>query len=400
MNRHAQSVFCGVALSLFCGCVGGSTNTVHDVSAPDAHNILTDGPVLLPPMPMQSTGTTRGQMPETRPAAPQPAIGTPVTQTSAVAGRDPSVAVRIRAHVNGHPIMESEVREAMAMRMGELAQIPESRRSAAIQEMTVREIERLVERELVLQDAITKIKEIKKPQLMEDLKREAGKEADKRIKDFRAATKAKSDEEFREFLQKAGLSVEGVRRQTERNYMTTEYVRSLIFPAIQRISVTQVREFYEENPQEFQVPDRVKWMDIFIDASRFPDMAAARQHAESVAARARIEDFAKLAKECDHGDSSLRGGVGMGEKRGEIQPIAAESVIFSLKPGEVGPLIDMGFGFHVVKVAERDYAGREPFDEKCQGKIKKMLGNQIAEREYKRIVSDLKRTATIVVYPN
>ena len=112
------------------------------------------------------------------------------------------------------------------------------------------------------------------------------------------------------------------------------------------------------------------------------------------------EDFAALVKAFDHGDSSLRGGIGLGEKKGEIQPAIAENVVFSLKAGEVGPVIDMGFGFHVVKVIERDYAGLEPLDEKCQAKIKKMLGNQIAEREYKRIVSDLKRTATIVVYPN
>ena len=54
---------------------------------------------------------------------------------------------------------------------------------------------------------------------------------------------------------------------------------------------------------------------------------------------------------------------------GEIQPAIAENVVFSLKAGEVGPVIDMGFGFHVVKVVERDYAGLEPLDEKCQAKI-------------------------------
>jgi hypothetical protein len=202
-------------------------------------------------------------------------------------------------------------------------------------------------------------------------------------------------------MQRAGLSIEGLRRQTERNFMMTEYIRSLIFPAIQRISVPQIREYYEEHPEEFQLADRVKWMDIFVDASRFPSPAAAREHAESLVARARQgEDFAALVKQFDHGDSSLRGGIGLGEKKGEIQPAIAENVVFSLKAGEVGPVIDMGFGFHVVKVVERDYAGLEPLDEKCQAKIKKMLGNVIAEREYKRIVSDLKRTATIVVYPN
>jgi parvulin-like peptidyl-prolyl isomerase len=397
MVRHAHAASWMLGLCLIAGCMG-SRSACRDAAVPDAKSVLhDDGPNLLPPMPVATTGPTRGQMPE-RPAVPT----APVTQTSASIGRtDPQLAVRIRAHVNGLPIMDDEIREAMVMHMGELAQMPDSRRAAAFQEMTTREIDRLIERELILQDAFTKIKEIKKPQLIEELKREAAKEADKRLKDIKKATKTTTDEEFTAFLKQQGLSAEGLRRQTERNFMMTEYIRNVIYPSIQRISLQHVRDFYEENPQLFEVPDRVKWLDIFVDASRFPDVATARQHAEKLAERARNgEDFAALVKQFDHGDSSLRSGVGIGQKRGEIQPMVAEATLFSLKAGEVGPIIDMGFGFHVVKVVERDVAGREPFDEKCQLKAKKMLGSQIAEREYNRIVADLKRTATIVVYPN
>ncbi len=42
----------------------------------------------------------------------------------------------------------------------------------------------------------------------------------------------------------------------------------------------------------------------------------------------------------------------------------------------------------MVKVVEREYAGREPFDEKTQAKAKDKLRGAIAEREYKRIVDD------------
>jgi parvulin-like peptidyl-prolyl isomerase len=392
MDRQAcRAVLIGAACAV-AGCLSDRPCKVREAALPDARGVHAEASTLLPPMPVSATGPTRGQAPEA-----------PVTKVSATELPPPAgqVAVKIRAHVNGNPILEDELREAMVMRMGEVLAMPEARRAAFFQEVAGRELERLIDRELILQEAMQKIKELKRPQLLDQLKSEAAKEADRRIKDVKAATKKTNDAEFKAFMQQQGLSVDGLRRQTERNFMMTEYIRNLIYPSVQRINLQQVRDFYDENPELFSRTDRVKWLDVFIDASRFPDYDAARRHAEMVAERARAgEDFAALAKQFDHGDSSLRNGEGLGQKRGEIKPVQAEGVLFTLKPGEVGPLIDLGFGYHVVKVVERDYAGLEPFDTQCQARVREKLRGQIAEREYKRIVDDLKRRATIVVYPN
>ena len=79
-------------------------------------------------------------------------------------------------------------------------------------------------------------------------------------------------------------------------------------------------------------------------------------------------------------------------------PAQVEATVWTLKPGEVGPLIDMGFGYHIVRVAERKYAGLRPFDHDCQAEIRRKLTSQIADREYKRMVDDLKRKAVVTVY--
>jgi parvulin-like peptidyl-prolyl isomerase len=388
MNRRAALFI--VALTAI-GCANNSTCKVRESAMPDAQNVLSNAPTLLPQMPVTTTGATRGQIPEPpRPLNPDAAAADPAKM---------QVAVRIRAHVNGAPILEEELREAMVMRTGELLNVPETQRAAYFQEMTGRELDRLIERELILLEMMNKIKELKRPQLLDQLKLEASKEGDRRIKDIRTASKAKTDEEFRAMLAQQGLSVEGLRRQTERNFMMTEYIRNMIYPVVQRISLQQIKEYYEEHPDEFQLADRVKWLDIFIDSSRFPTAAAARQHAEEIHNRAKNgEDFIALAKEFDNGDSILRNGEGLGTQRGDIKPPQAEPVVFALKPGEVGPIIDLGFGLHIVKVVERDYAGVQPFDVKCQTKIRDKLRNQIAEREYRRIVDDMKRKATVVIH--
>src|SRR5205807_3053302 len=108
------------------------------------------------------------------------------------------------------------------------------------------------------------------------------------------------DEEMKAFFRVQGLSMEGVRRQVERNFMAMEYMRNRVFTAIQRIGHEQIREYYEGHPEEFQVADSVTWQDIFIDAGKYPDRAAARTFALELIAKAKAgADFRQLVTQYD-----------------------------------------------------------------------------------------------------
>jgi peptidyl-prolyl cis-trans isomerase C len=368
--------------------VGGCTsdNFARQAARPQADAILNDAPALLPQIPVTSTSATRSQKPDIQP-------------TAGTSAANSQVAVRLRATVDGVPILDDEVREAMAQYVGELLQTPEDQRPQKQQQIFERELQRLVERELILTEAEKRVKAAGKPDIMVKLQKEAAKEADKQLREIKGKVQAKTDDEFRAMLQSQGLSESGMRRQFERNFMMIEYVRNIIYPMVDRIGLQEVREYYETHPDEFKSEDRVKWQDIFVDSSRFASPADARLYAEQVATAARSgQDFPALVKQHDHGDARLRNGAGLGEKHGEIVPTQVEATVWSLKPGEVGPLIDMGFGYHIVRVAERKHAGLRPFDHDCQAEIRKKLTSQIADREYKRMVDDLKRRATVTVY--
>ena len=121
-------------------------------------------------------------------------------------------------------------------------------------------------------------------------------------------------------------------------------------------------------------------------------------HAEHILARIRSgEDFSKLAQQFDDGDSKLRGGAGLGNKHGEILPPQADQLVWSLQANQAA-ILDLGFGHHIVRIVSREYSGLRPFDVQCQMDIRKKLQAVIAEREYKHIVDDLKRRATITVF--
>ncbi|CAN5291417.1 hypothetical protein BH10PLA2_BH10PLA2_24500 [soil metagenome] len=341
--------------------------------------------------------TTRGQMPDEQ-TAPKPAVqltayspepGTPYRQTAA----------RICATVNGLAILEDELREASYMQMLACMSLPEPIRSKKRKEVLVKALEQVIEREVILQETMERLKE--QPRAIKSLKEFATKEFEREMRELRANTGMKSDDEFRFFLASQGISLAGVQRQRERNVMALEFMKNLIMPKLDSISRDDMETYYKQHPEEFRVQDTVAWQDIFIDASKFPNRQAAQQFAENLRTRARNgEDFARLVKEFDQGDSSWRNGEGSGKRRGEIKPPEMEAVLFEMKSGDVSPVISLSTGFHLAKLSNREYAGPKPFNEKTQQDIRNKLKGETWELEYKKAIADLKLKTTIEVSAN
>jgi parvulin-like peptidyl-prolyl isomerase len=310
---------------------------------------------------------------------------------------DANVAARICATVNGVPILDDELRETAFPNMLAIMRLSEPELSQRRREILTRQLDELIDREVILQEMFTILKE-RNPQVGEKLKQEAGKEFDRRVREIKGRAHLKSDEEFKAFLIASGLTYEGLKRQVERQFMAMEWMRNKLFDRVQRINREDLLAYYQGHPEEFRVVDSIVWLDIFVDASKFPSRAAAQEFAEGLAARARKgEDFAQLVKQYDQGDSSYRNGEGYGRRRGEIKPPGAEAPLFQMKAGDIGPVIEMGTGFHIIKLTAREYEGLRPFDEKTQKAIKDKLQGLTFEREYKTEIAELRRKATIEV---
>jgi parvulin-like peptidyl-prolyl isomerase len=308
------------------------------------------------------------------------------------------VCVSIRAHVNGVPIFDDEVREICYPALVSLSpQLSESERSAKQTEIFRDGLQQIVDREIILQDAHARLSKNGKIYL-DKLQAAASKEFDKTVRQMKSRSGVKTDDEFKDLLKQQGQSLEGIRRQFERNFMAREYMRSMIYPKVERSTSHQdITDYYREHPNEFQAVDNVKWQDIFIDAGRYPSREAARAFAEQLASRARNgEDFAKLSQ-YDNGDSSYRNGEGFGQHRGEIKPIEAEQILFQMKDGQTGPVVEIATGFHVIRLIHREYAGLMPLNEKTQDEIRRKLQNVVVDRETKRLLAQLKEKATIEI---
>jgi hypothetical protein len=315
----------------------------------------------------------------------------------------PATASVIRARVNNVPILDEDIRAAClsALHSRELFDMPEGERAEAIQQVIAKALQDVIDRELVLIQ-VNEMFGKKKPQYIKQLEDDAKKECSKELKRIKKAMKTTDDAELRKFFIAQGTTLEGYRRNFERNFMMMEFLRAMIFPVIRTsIGHPEIAEYYRQHGPEFDTVDNVVWQDIFIDVSKFPTPVAARQKAEQVRARAeKGEDFVKLVKECDQGDSNYREGEGTGHRRSEIRPAEVEEVLFNLKSKEVGPVVPVATGFHVVRVVKREYTGRKPLDVDLQLEIRKRLQNEMAQQEQRRIMLELRRKATIEVLGN
>ncbi len=115
-----------------------------------------------------------------------------------------------------------------------------------------------------------------------------------------------------------------------------------------------IRAYYDRNPLEFTVPARARVRHVLI-GFRPGDgpgaRTAARTKALEVLKRAKAgEDFGSLAKEYSDDRGSAGKGGDLGEiTRGQVVKEFGDAV-FAMKQGELGPLVESQFGFHIVRL--------------------------------------------------
>jgi hypothetical protein len=347
-------------------------------------------------------GFVRSQKPEAEPVKPRPSqLPKSLLDLPPERPGDPplvQVVASIRAVVNGKAILDEEVREACFWELLRLQREAASaeERLAKQKEVLTRALELLVERELLVEDAYKRLD--KSPQgkkFLEKMTEESNKQFDRWLKSVKTNLNLKSDDEIKGWLRDQGLSVEGMRKQKEKQLIAEEYLRQMVMPPVDRIGHQDIVEYYYNHPEDFQVSESVKWQDLLIDASQYPSRREARQVAEQVVGRLRNkEEFAKLAQLYDPRGFQFTQGNGEGQKRGEIRPREVEGPLHAMRDGDAA-VVEMPNGFHVIRLVKHTFPGRMPLDDKLQSQIKDKLRNEVGIREQKDFLAKLKAKATI-----
>jgi len=134
------------------------------------------------------------------------------------------------------------------------------------------------------------------------------------------------------------------------------------------INVTEkeVQSFYEYNNEAYSQPKQVKARHILFTLGEYALKEAedkVKKVAKEVLAKARQgEDFAALAKEHSEGPTKSKGGDLGYFKRGQMTP-PFEEAAFKLKKGEISDLVRTQFGYHIIKVEDIKEAATKSLEE-------------------------------------
>ena len=208
-----------------------------------------------------------------------------------------------------------------------------------------------------------------------------------------------SEDAFKQMLATRKTSLEQVRTDIKQDMAVQKLIEDEIAATI-AVKPEQVTDFYTKNPDQFKQPERVRASHILIGFPKGADAATktqARAKAADVLKDVKAgKDFAALAKQHsqDPGSGANGGDLGFFQQGQMVGPF--NDAAFSLAPGTVSDLIETEFGFHIIKVAEKQPARAVPLDE-VRPKLEEYLQRTNREQQTDAFVNGLKTKGKIEI---
>jgi peptidyl-prolyl cis-trans isomerase C len=301
----------------------------------------------------------------------------------AIQGADESATDnRKLASVNGRDIFQADLDKEMNRfegQMGVSGQPPDPAQRDAIKKKV---LDNLIQRELLFQESVRLEIKVGDDELSEQMTQLKGRFT--------------SEEDFTNALKRLKMSEGDLREEFSRRLIVKKMIDQVIADKVQ-ISAEETRNFYDNNPNFFKAPERVRASHILVkldpNASE-SDKASARKKIEEIQKRIQKgEDFAAVAKAGSDCPSASKGGDLDYFQRGQmVAPF--EEAAFSLKPGEVSGVVETQFGYHLIKVVDKKESGVIVYEE-IKGDIESHLRQQKVNEQYAVYIEELKSKAKV-----
>lgn len=231
----------------------------------------------------------------------------------------------------------------------------------------------------------------------------------KKIEVKDADVDARFDEMVQEFVKESGKKAEEVDAELAKMGVTQANIKDQIrlqagveklFEAdasYKTVGDEDAKKFYDSNPQSFQHPEQVQASHILIKVDQNADEAtkkAAKTKCEDLLKKVKAGgDFAALAKENSECPSKEKGGdLGMFEKGKMVKPF--EDAAFAMKVGDVSDIVETQFGYHIIKLTNKQQAKTDSFDD-VKPKIVQYLKGQQMSQFFGKLRQELKDKAKL-----
>ncbi|MGM0875560.1 MAG: peptidylprolyl isomerase [Bacillota bacterium] len=192
------------------------------------------------------------------------------------------------------------------------------------------------------------------------------------------------EETFNQQLATSGLTMEDVESDVKTNLQIEKILEPLI-----EITDEEMQTYFDENKDSLAKSKQVKASHILVE-----DEATAKEVKEKINAG---EDFAELAKEYSTDTASAESGGDLGFF-GEGSMVAEfEKAAFSMKVDEISEPVKSEYGYHIIKVMDKQEASEAKFDDSKE-EIKGILFDEKMATEYTTWLEEKKEEYKIKNY--
>jgi len=288
---------------------------------------------------------------------------------------------RIAAIVNGQPILLSDVEERIGPELTRIMQQPAGQqRDKERADLLHRGLTEMVDEKLIESEATSlglAVSEEELQRALEQLARQQNME----LADFRQA------------LEQQGIPWDTARDAVRRQTLMAEVLRFKV--QARKVSDEEVQAAYatEAHNAQYEVHARHIFVPLPQDASPAQQAAALARAEQALRRVSAGETFALVAREMSEGPTAKQGGDLGYFRRGLMLP-AIEQAAFTLKTGEVSPVIRTGSGYHLVLVEDRRAIPSKPLAD-VKEEIRSRLANDSVFKERENYLATLRKTAQI-----
>lgn len=210
-------------------------------------------------------------------------------------------------------------------------------------------------------------------------------------KEFDAIKKKyKTKKEYKEAL---GTEGEKAFKKSLQNRFLAEKAEKVAVDDQVQVADADVKKYYEDNKATYKRPRQFKASHILVKvdpASNKEEKEAMYKKAEALAARAKAgEDFYDLAYyNSDDRSKYVGGDLGYFHEGQTVKEF--EDALLAMKPGESSSPIKTMFGYHIIKLVERNEPKQLEFDE-VKDKIRANMEKKQREQLYQAWMDGLKK---------
>ncbi len=166
------------------------------------------------------------------------------------------------------------------------------------------------------------------------------------------------------------------------------------------VTPIQLLDYYRDHGEEFDKPARAKWEQLSVLFSKHESKAAADAAIRAMGNEALFGgNMQAVAKKSSEEPLASKGGLHDWTRKGSLRSKVLDEAIFSLPVNKMSQIIEDDVGYHIVRVIEREEAGRTPFSQ-AQEEIKEKIQDRKREEMHERLVQKIRQAVPVwSIYP-